>query len=194
MSDLKNKQLVCFFCRHHNPAANIFCQNCDKILTPNTDYFSKFGYPISFDINISDCKNKYLDMQSKVHPDLFVKKSEIEQTLALNFASYLNDAYKTLKDEYLRSKYILKLNNIDLDNNPNQYFKNSNEFLHEIMDITEAQEEAANDDEINQIDNEINAKISQTLLEIANDFKEEDYLKAAIDTIKLSYYQKVRKK
>ncbi|MBT4990068.1 MAG: Fe-S protein assembly co-chaperone HscB [Rickettsiales bacterium] len=194
MSRNTDNIIICFFCRHKNVAHQLFCQNCNKILTANTNFFIKFGYPVTFDINPTDCKNRYLKMQSQVHPDLFVKKSEIEQTLALNVSSYLNDAFNTLKDNLSRSKYILKLHNIDIDNHANSYFIESPEFLDEILDLNEEQSQISGDAEQENFAQKMNSKITITLADIANDFKVQNYNQAAIDTIKLSYYQKASKK
>lgn len=190
MSNKKPNNIVCFFCRYKNSANNLFCSNCDKILSATTDFFSKFGFPISFEIDVNDCKKRYLEMQSKVHPDLFIKKSQIEQTIALNCSSFLNDGYHTLKDDYKRSKYILKLHDIDLDKESHQYFINQTEFLSEIMDLTEAKAEAIDDLEKTKINDYIENQKASTLENIKLDFKSGDISKAAIDTIKLSYYHK----
>ena len=190
MSDADRKVTICFFCRHQNEAHLLFCQDCNKILAASTNFFSKFGYPITFDIDLADCKNRYIDMQSKVHPDLFVKKSEIEQTLALNVSSYLNVAYNILQDPLSRSKYILSLYNIDVDLNAQKHFTESPDFLDEIMDLNELQSKINNDEDQVIFAQEISGKISALLLNIANDFKEKNYNQAAIDTIKLKYYQR----
>jgi molecular chaperone HscB len=190
MFNKKPNNLVCFFCRHDNAAHNLFCANCNKILSATTDFFSKFGFPISFEIDINECKKRYLEMQSKVHPDLFIKKSQIEQTIALNCSSFLNDAYNTLKNDYKRSKYILKLHNIDLDKESHQYFINQTEFLSEIMDLTEAKAESRNEVDKTKINEHIENKKLSKLEDIKHDFKSGDIKKAAIDTIKLSYYHK----
>lgn len=190
MSNKKPNNVVCFFCRHENSAQNIFCSNCNKILSATTDFFSKFGFPISFEIDVNECKKRYLEMQSKVHPDLFIKKPQIEQAIALNCSSFLNDAYNTLKDDYKRSKYILKLHDIDLDKESHQYFINQTEFLSEIMDLTEAKAEAIDDLEKTKINDYIENQKAITLENIKLDFESGDISKAAIDTIKLSYYHK----
>ena len=177
-----------FFCRHENAAQEYFHSKCNKILSATTDFFSKFGFPINFEIDVNECKKRYLEMQSK-DSDLFIKKPQIEQAI-INCSSFLNDAYNTLKDDYKRSKYLLKLHDIDLDKESHQYFINQTEFLSEIMDLTEAKAEAINDLEKNKINDYIKDQKTITLKNIKLDFEKGDISKAAIDTIKLRYYHK----
>lgn len=190
MSKAKQSDITCFFCRARNKTSSLFCENCQKILPANTDFFSKFGYQESFTIDTEDLNKKYLSMQSKTHPDLFVKKSEIEQTLALTVSSYLNDAYKILKDDIARSKYILELHNIDLEQTAQTYLKTDPEFLEEVMDLNEEKMDISNDDDQEIFLQKLQNKIQKARLNIVDSFNKKQYEQAAIDTIKLKYYQK----
>jgi molecular chaperone HscB len=183
-----SKTTICLFCRAVNPNTLMLCQNCHKILPATTDYFSKFGYEISFDIDLEDCNKRYLAMQSKVHPDLFVRKSEEERILALTVSSFLNDAYATLTDAYKRSLYILKLSNVDLTQIAKRYLKDDPLFLTTIWQLNETIEHIKTSAELEQLHMQITNQIDAMRTAIAAAFAQRNYHKAAIDTTKLKYY------
>lgn len=71
-----------------------------------TDYFSLFGLPNSYQLDLNELAARYRDLQRAVHPDRHANSADNEKLLSLTRAAELNDAYQTLKDPVLRAKYL----------------------------------------------------------------------------------------
>ena len=82
----------------------------------NQNYFELFELECSVDINSEILEKKYLNFQKNFHPDKFVNSSDHEKRLSLQITSYINEAYKILKNDYLKSMYLLKIKGYDIDN------------------------------------------------------------------------------
>ena len=63
----------------------------------NTDHFSLFELPASFRLDAALLDRRYLEMQSRVHPDRFASAGDAERRLSLQWATRVNEAYQTLK-------------------------------------------------------------------------------------------------
>jgi molecular chaperone HscB len=85
----------------------------------DSNYFSLFGLPQQFDVDINVLNNHYRKIQSEVHPDKFVTASPAERMQSMQSATLANEAYQTLKDPTARARYLLKLNGIDTQENTN---------------------------------------------------------------------------
>jgi len=84
-----------------------------------SNYFSLFGLPQQFDVDISLLNSHYRKIQSEVHPDKFVTASPAERLKSMQSATLANEAYQTLKHPTARARYLLKLNGIDTLENTN---------------------------------------------------------------------------
>ena len=73
----------------------------------NTDHFSLFELPPGFRLDAALLDRRYLEMQSRVHPDRFASAGEAERRLSLQWATRVNEAYQTLKKPLARAKYLL---------------------------------------------------------------------------------------
>ena len=69
----------------------------------NQNFFELFELDYSVDINSEILEKKYLNFQKKFHPDKFVNASDYEKRMSLQITSYINEAYKVLKNDYLKS-------------------------------------------------------------------------------------------
>ena len=74
------------------------------------NYFELFQLPVSFDVNADDLANRHRAIIARVHPDQFANKSAMEQRVALQWATFVNEAFDTLKSPIARAQYLLKLN------------------------------------------------------------------------------------
>jgi molecular chaperone HscB len=79
------------------------------------DYFELFGVNPAFSQDLDQLKQRYFELQKKVHPDYFAGGSESDRAASLRQASYVNTAYDTLKDPVLRASYLLSLAGVSLD-------------------------------------------------------------------------------
>lgn len=73
------------------------------------NYFELFQLPMSFDVDVTDLSARHRAVIARVHPDQFANKSAVEQRMALQWATFANEAFDTLKSPVLRAQYLLKL-------------------------------------------------------------------------------------
>lgn len=102
------------------------------------NYFSIFGLPIQFELDLSKLTERYRDLQKQLHPDKFASSSSSERTLSVQQAALINDAYAVLKSPLLRAKYLLELNGVALNEESNSIM--DAEFLMQQMEMREALE------------------------------------------------------
>ena len=105
----------------------------------NQNFFELFELECSVDINSEILEKKYLNFQKKFHPDKFVNASDHEKRLSLQITSYVNEAYKILKNDYLKSMYLLKIKGYDIDNQNNTI--SDPDFLMHQMELREESDE-----------------------------------------------------
>ncbi|OOF81551.1 Fe-S protein assembly co-chaperone HscB [Rodentibacter caecimuris] len=72
--------------------------------------FEIFNLPVDFQLDIQSLNTRYLEMQKTLHPDNFVSSSAVEQRIAMQKSTEVNDALKTLKDPILRAEAIILMN------------------------------------------------------------------------------------
>ena len=85
----------------------------------NENYFQLFEIEKSLFIDLNVLEEKYLELQKEFHPDKYVNASEQEKRLSIQITSYINVAYNTLKNDYLKSIYLLKIEGYKLDDQNN---------------------------------------------------------------------------
>jgi molecular chaperone HscB len=73
------------------------------------DFFSFLGLPRKLRIDMADLEQRYRALSRQFHPDYFYNAPPAERRGALEKSSYLNDAYRTLKNPIARIEYLLKL-------------------------------------------------------------------------------------
>ncbi len=77
-----------------------------------TDFFSFLGLPRKLRIDMNDLEQRYRALSRQYHPDYFYNASAAERRQALERSSYLNDAYRTLKNPVTRIEYLLKVEGV----------------------------------------------------------------------------------
>jgi molecular chaperone HscB len=101
-------------CRHCGAGAPLdahFCPQCTKILPlqRQADYFSFLGLPRKLNIDAADLEQRFRTLSRQFHPDYFYNATPTERRASLEQSSYLNDAYRTLRQPISRIEYLLKL-------------------------------------------------------------------------------------
>jgi molecular chaperone HscB len=101
-------------CRHCGAGAPTevhFCPQCERILTltRHGDYFSFFGLPRKLVVDLADLDLRFRRLSRQFHPDYFYTASGPERLASLERASYLNDAYRVLRQPLDRAEYLLKI-------------------------------------------------------------------------------------
>jgi molecular chaperone HscB len=102
---------VCRDCGGGAPIDAHFCPQCTKILSISRhgDYFSFFGLPRKLAISANDLEQRFRGLSRQFHPDYFFNAPPAERRASLERSSYLNDAYRTLKQAAARVEYLLQL-------------------------------------------------------------------------------------
>jgi molecular chaperone HscB len=105
---------ICRSCGGGVPVDNHFCPQCTKIvsLSRHGDYFSFFGLPRKLDIDLGDLEQRFRGLSRQFHPDYFYNAPAAERRASLERSSYLNDAYRTLRQPVARLEYLLQLEGV----------------------------------------------------------------------------------
>jgi len=84
------------------------------ITARSKDYFSFLGLPRKLNIDMADLEKRFRGLSRQFHPDYFVNAPAAERRHSLEQSSYLNDAYRTLKNPAARLEYLLGLEGLAL--------------------------------------------------------------------------------
>jgi len=96
--------------------AEHFCTACGKVQPPlPVDYFTFFGLARKLELNVPGLEKEFYVLSRKLHPDLYSRADPREQEWSLEQSSQLNDAYRTLKDPIKRTRYLLRLEGVELE-------------------------------------------------------------------------------
>jgi len=105
---------VCRDCGGGAPVDAHFCPQCTKILSigRHGDYFSFLGLPRKLNVEQNDLEQRFRGLSRQFHPDYFFNAPPPERRASLERSSYLNDAYRTLKNPASRLEYLLQLEGV----------------------------------------------------------------------------------
>ena len=73
------------------------------------DFFSFLGLARKLNIDTADLEQRYRALSRQFHPDYFYNAPPAERRASLERSSYLNDAYRTLRNTVSRIEYLLKV-------------------------------------------------------------------------------------
>jgi molecular chaperone HscB len=147
-------------CRHCGagaPAEVHFCPQCERILslTRHGDYFSFFGLPRKLVMDLADLDVRFRRLSRQFHPDYFYTASGPERLASLERASYLNDAYRVLRQPLDRAEYLLKIEGLpsvgthqDASELPAGVLEDVFALNEELDDIRSAREAGASQDDL----------------------------------------------
>jgi molecular chaperone HscB len=101
-------------CRHCGAGAPLdahFCPQCSRILAlgRHGDYFTFFGIPRRLNVDAQQLERRFRDLSRQFHPDYFYNAPAPERLASLERSSYLNDAYRVLRNPVARIEYLLGL-------------------------------------------------------------------------------------
>jgi molecular chaperone HscB len=102
---------ACRNCGGGAPMDVHFCPQCTQILTLGRqgDYFAFLGVPRTLNPDAADLERRFRSLSRQFHPDFFYNASPAERRASLERSSYLNDAYRTLRNPIARAEYLLGL-------------------------------------------------------------------------------------
>ncbi|KAL2557084.1 iron-sulfur cluster co-chaperone protein HscB [Forsythia ovata] len=167
----------------------LVCQSCRSVQAVNhsIDYFQILGVERKYNIEVEKLEEKYKNWQKKLHPDLVHSKSQREREYAAEQSARVINAYRTLTDPLSRAIYILKLENVVVDEEERI---TDPELLAEIMELREAVEEAEGNQALNQIKAQIQDKMQYWCKSFEDAFLNKKYENAIASIQRMTYYKR----
>ena len=103
--------LECRNCGAGAPVDEHFCPQCSRILAlgRHGDYFTFLGLPRKLLIHPQDLERRFRELSRKFHPDYFYNATSAERLASLERSSYLNDAYRALRNPVSRIEHLLAI-------------------------------------------------------------------------------------
>ena len=56
-------------------------------------YFELFNINVNITLDLNELNNKYLQLQTKFHPDKYLNSSAVEKTMAARISTHINDGF-----------------------------------------------------------------------------------------------------
>jgi molecular chaperone HscB len=133
---------VCRDCGGGAPVDAHFCPQCTKILSigRHGDYFGFLGLPRRLNLDPAELEQRFRTLSRQFHPDYFYNAPPGERRASLERSSYLNDAYRTLKQPVARVEYLLQLEGF-APGGPEQGSKVPPTLLEEVFALNEELDE-----------------------------------------------------
>ena len=158
------------------------------------DYFSNFAIRRSFEVDLSALAERHRQLQQQYHPDRFAAASAAEQRVAVQIASYLNQAYAVLRSPLRRAIYLLELEGLEPLAPTNTSMPM--EFLMQQMMLRERMEEVSDaaDPEaaLDDLANELQAMHRQLQLAFAQSYSAGDFSEGEVVARKLQFIDKLQ--
>ncbi|WP_397475284.1 Fe-S protein assembly co-chaperone HscB [Pusillimonas sp.] len=114
------------------------------------DYFELFGLPSQFALDNDALDATWRRLAARVHPDRYATAGAAERRVAMQWASTINDAYRTLKSPIERARYLCERAGCDLQTESNTNMDSS--FLMRQMDWREQLDELRGEGSIARAD------------------------------------------
>ncbi|MBI3221769.1 MAG: Fe-S protein assembly co-chaperone HscB [Nitrosomonadales bacterium] len=83
------------------------------------NYFQLFGLTPSCQLDSTQLERQYRELQALVHPDKHAHQPDVEQRVAMQRATLVNEAYQTLRNPLRRARYLLSLHGVDTQEETN---------------------------------------------------------------------------
>ena len=169
--------MICWSCeRATEPApGEATCSFCGALLPVDqaADYFSVFGLPRRYDLDVAALEARYRELTRKLHPDRFAKADPRERRASLGRSVQLNEAWRTLKEPVKRAEYLLGLLGVEVA--PETGGKVPAELLGEILELREALGEArmeGDDVTVQRMAVEMRERVAKSLAAVAQGLSE----------------------
>lgn len=144
-----------------------------------------------FAIDARALKSEFLRLQNETHPDRVQGANEELRKKYETRSSHLNIAYKALLDPLQRAQHVLLLHGIDALAEKDTL--TDEDLLIEVLIAREAISEVSSEEELRDLERENNEKLKQSERVLEEAFKNSDFERAKLETIKLSYWQNIKR-
>ena len=131
--------LECRNCGAGVPLDEHFCGQCDRILAlgRHGDYFSFLGFPRRLSLDPQALEQRFRELSRKFHPDYYYNASPAERLASLERSSYLNDAYRTLRNPSARIEHLLAIEGLPPARSDEGGVKVPPALLEEVFELNE---------------------------------------------------------
>jgi molecular chaperone HscB len=155
--------LECRHCGAGAPVDEHFCGQCSKILAlgRHGNYFTFFGLPRRLAVDKADVERRFRELSRQFHPDYYYNAEATERLASLERTSYLNDAYRTLRDPLRRIEYLLSLEGLPPVSQTGESVKVPPALLEEVFALNEELEEIREQREANAEPAVLGARLAQ---------------------------------
>ena len=107
------------------------------------DYFALFGLPCRFAVDREALDRRYRELQAQVHPDRHASATGADRRAAMEAATQVNEAYRTLSQPLLRGRYLMSLkgHEVALENNnamPPEFLMGQLELREDVAEARES--------------------------------------------------------
>jgi molecular chaperone HscB len=135
--------LECRNCGAGTPVDEHFCPQCSRILAlgRHGDYFSFLGLPRRLTIDQAQLERRFRDLSRQFHPDYFYNASPTERLASLERSSYLNDAYRALRNPISRIEHLLAIEGLPSAKSEDGTAKVPARLLEEVFALNEELDE-----------------------------------------------------
>lgn len=156
-------------------------------------HFQLFDLPAAFRLDVRGLEQTYRAWQSQVHPDKVAHLPAAEQRVAIQQASWINEAYQTLRSPLRRARYLLQLHGVDTQEETNTAMPMA--FLMAQMERREAVDEARRAGDVDALDAAA-AAVRQDMTALENQLavlldEQHDYPQAAARVRELRFMEKL---
>ena len=157
------------------------------------DFFTLFGLHRRYAIDDAALEAAWHELQSQVHPDRHAHLSDVEKRLSMQWATRVNEGFRTLRQPLTRAQYLLELAGVDAGLETNTAM--SPEFLMEQMEWREAVAEArqaCDQEELEQLRRRVKVRQSERYEQLAAAIDDKrDYVFAAERVCRLMFLEKL---
>lgn len=180
----------CWNCGKPTGCCNFFCA-CGKIqpLIGHCSYFDTFHLPKAYDLDAKALEKTFFELQKTMHPDKYGQKSSTEQGFSRSNSTYLNVAYRTLKDPTLRAKYLLQLEGVRALDEASKTADPA--LLMEVMELRERVDESTSVPDLQALITENRRAIDAVKQELAELYRQKAWPRMVALTNRLQYLSKV---
>ena len=109
------------------------------------NYFELFEFEVQFHIDPDELADRYQKLQSTFHPDRFIDANDQDKRLVMQATTFINEAYKTLREQASRARYLLELQDvpfsIEQDTTKDMEFLMAQMSLREQIDEVDSQDD-----------------------------------------------------
>lgn len=160
----------------------------------NQTYFELFGLNPVFEIDSSRLHAEQQRLQATYHPDRYVSASKHDKRVSVQVASWVNQAYETLRDPVKRSRYLLEINGADIPDDSTTTADTV--FLMEQIELREQVESCRHGEDGLLRSDVVGARLARRADELATEFvshfEASQFDKALVSSRKMQFVQRIQ--